>query len=167
MKKVLMILFLIISSLSFGEWEIGYSDEITTVIESSEQRLKIWCDRDGVGEISFILEEEELKKIEPTFNAKEIRALNKLPFIDKAKVLLKVDRNEKITMGIYKSDTSGKIFLSLTSEKDKENVIEIGKQMVDGKWLKVTFIKGKNKIEKYIDLKGFKEKYKEVEKTYN
>lgn len=61
MKKVLMILFLIISSLSFGEWEIGYSDEITTVIESSEQRLKIWCDRDGVGEISFILE-EELKK---------------------------------------------------------------------------------------------------------
>lgn len=90
-----------------------------------------------------------------------------MPFIDKAKVLLKVDRNEKITMGIYKSDTSGKIFLSLTSEKDKENVIEIGKQMVDGKWLKVTFIKGKNKIEKYIDLKGFKEKYKEVEKTYN
>lgn len=173
MKKILLLLFFIISTLSFSEWKVGYSFQTMTAMDY-ENKLDIWCDKTGIAFMGFILEKEELKKIEPTFSIKE---LNKLPFVDELEIFLQVDNNEKIMMKAYKMSLEDlkppieKIVLDITNginpaQDDKESgkLRKIGKQMTEGKELKVTFIKGQNIVEKIYDLKGFKEKFEEAKK---
>lgn len=171
MKKILLLLFFIISTLSFSEWKVGYSDGVITIVIYSENKLEIMSSKTGIAFINFQLEKEELKKIEPTFSMKE---LNKLPFVDELEVFLKVDDNEKIMMKAYKSSVSEKIVLDVTNgkspardDKEQEKLIKIEKQMIEGKELKVTFIKGKNIVEKTYELKDFKEKLEEAKRKNN
>lgn len=171
MKKILLLLFFIISTLSFSEWKVGRSNGVTTKMIYSENKLEILSSKTGIAFITFQLEKEELKKIEPTFNTKE---LNKLPFVDELEVFLKVDDNEKIMMKAYKSSVNEEIVLDITNgkspardDKEQEKLIKIEKQMIEGKELKVTFIKGKNIVEKTYELKDFKEKLEEAKGKNN
>lgn len=170
MKKILLLLFFVISTLSFSKWKVGYSDGVTTVVYY-ENKLEIWSCKTEIAFITFQLEKEELKKIEPTFSMKE---LNKLPFVDELEVFLKVDDNEKIMMKAYKSSVSQKIVLDVTNgkssavdDKEQEKLTKIEKQMIEGKELKVIFIKGKNIVEKTYELKDFKEKLEKAKKKNN
>lgn len=169
MKKILL-LFIIVSSFAFGEWEIGHSNGVTTNVVYSEKKLIVLSSKVGIAFMWFQLEQEELKKVEPTFSMKE---LNKLPFVDELEVFLKVDDNEKIMMKAYKL-SDNQISLDVTNgkspardDKEQEKLIKIGEQMGEGKLLKVNFVKGKNIVEKTYELKDFKEKFEEAKKKNN
>lgn len=170
MKKILL-LFIIVSGFAFGEeWKVGYSNGATTRMTYSEKKLIVLSSKTGIAFMWFQLEQEELKKIEPTFSMKK---LNKLPFVDELEVFLKVDDNEKIMMKAYKL-SENRISLDVTNgkspardDKEQEKLIKLGEQMGEGKLLKVTFVKGKNIVEKTYELKDFKEKFEEAKEKNN
>ena len=174
MKKILLLLFFVISTLSFSEWKVGYNIGKTTIVKYNDEELTVWVYKDRADYIKFKLKPEELKKVRPTFITKEF---NRLPFVDKVKVYLKIDSNDEIIMNVYiASNYDKEAIISLdgtdgkkpTADKIEHGKIKrIGEQMTKGKQLKVTFVKGKNIVEKTYELKDFKEKFEEAKKKNN
>jgi|GEM_PF-4033581 len=162
MKKILLLLFFVISTLSFSEWKVG--ERLSTIWKiSSEGDIGILYDENEIIFIDFPLKPEEMKKLLPFYR-----------LFKRVKVEVKIDDNDIIFMkgdkaksNIYlvTAKTEGKN--SIEDKKEIEKQTKIVEQMAEGKQLKITFIKGKDKIEKYIDLKGFKEKLKEAKKKNN
>lgn len=153
MKKMLFILFLLFSTLALSNWKTTNVDNYIFYIDSEEIQV-IYAGK-KTEFILFRLKDEELKKVDSFFR--------------KTKAKIQVDDNPVIEMRVFSSE-SKKIVLDGTNGKDyaedkneQEKIIEINRQMIEGKKLKVTFIKGKNIVEKNIDLSGFREKYIEME----
>ena len=178
MKKILLLLFFVISTFIFSEWKVGYNIGKTTAVDYNDEELSVWVYKDRAEYIHFKLNPEELKKVRPTFNTKE---LNRLPFVDKVKAYLKIDSNDEIIMNVYMnvygvSNRDKEVIISLDATDGKESTVDeieyekikkIGEQMTKGKQLKVTFVKGKNIVVKTYGLKAFKERFEEAKKKNN